>query len=975
MHENLVWHETPFAKPDADRVHEALPLALARTCQLWPERTAVLHEARRFSFQDLACRAAGLAQEIQASCAAPGPVALLQSVGFDAVAAWFACAIAGRPFLLLEPGQPPHRLLELIESAACTLLVCDALTLASLPSGLAVRTMISDGRSSHLNLDEVLGADEPAMIFPTSGSTGSPKLVTYSAATLQAKVQASIALMQVPLGARVLIAGSHGNYGFLHHAMVFLLSGGTVCLADIKKWGFSALSDAVLRLEARHVRFTPSMFRNFATLPDAKDVLSCLDAVRFSGEPLLMSDIELARKILNPNCLIQNVYGSTESALFIYHCDDTDPVGATVPMGQIYPFSCYALRPIDESSTDIDTGELLIRSYYQALGDWKPDAIESERFPPFAPGSPERLYATGDLVRRLPDGQLLHLGRIGRMAKIRGQRVYLSEVENNLRSIPGVTGAAVIEDQRSSSSLLYGFITRNEAFNEDPRKWLAHRLPDFMIPAGIEVIKTIPLLAGGKVDYKALTTRIPRHEAIDHNDNHEDKNGYEQLCHLWDVVLWPGAHQHPSDFVALGGDSLKLMQLMLHVEKSFNKSFSADEFLVDASLYNLARLIGIENQSHANEKHMGLRFRLAWPSSTPSKGVALAVPGWGGSAIAVPFARAGLFSGHDLWAADISLPRGNILQGNSWWKTAIEIADQIKAGALPRPRIIFGYSAGGSVAWLVGRLLAASGCAPEYVLMSDSSPLHRLRAYGHRDLHRLLATSPPERMPSVIHVRRTYLAQLAIGAGNAYAWMPEDNLQFTCDIPTIDHYEMSRSEVLALAAPAVESYLRRIPPASRQATSSSTPQTVGAEIYRMLHQKAPGNIDQLNKLVKHPGLGKGHLGALLQLTLRDCRTEPASALLSELLLQHPDALILQLAKSRLCRKPSDLCPGFPPFGRLRSVAALERMLAAHHMTLANISGAGQSSGLGPLNLAHLFVDLVKAVAKVRSSRLKSRPVN
>jgi len=979
MHENLVWHETPFGKPDADRVHEALPLALARVCRLWPERTAVLHETRRFSFQDLACRAAGLAQEIQASGTGPGPVALLQSVGFDAVAAWFACAIAGRPLVLLEPGQPPHRLLELIESAACTLLLCDALTLASLPSGLTVRTMVSDGRSSQLDLEAVLGADEPAMIFPTSGSTGSPKLVTYSAATLQAKVQASIALMQVPSGARVLIAGSHGNYGFLHHAMVFLLSGGTLCLADIKKWGFSAARDAILRLEARHVRFTPSMFRQFAALPDTKDVLSCLDAVRFSGEPLLRSDLELARKILNPNCLIQNVYGSTESALFICHCDDNDSVGATVPMGHIYPFSSYALRPIDDSHYDIETGELLIRSSYQALGDWKPNGIDPQRFSLFIPGSPERIYATGDLVRRLPNGQLLHLSRIGRMAKIRGQRVYLSEVENNLRSIPGVTGAAVIEHQESCNSQLYGFITCNEALSEDPRRWLAHRLPDFMIPAGIKTIEAIPLLAGGKVDYKALTTLIPRYEAIndvDHNhEKHEGKNAYEYLCHLWDVVLWPGAHQHPSDFVALGGDSLKLMELMLHVEKSFKKSFPVDEFLVDARLGHLARLIGIDNPELVAEKHQGLRFRLAWPSSAPSKGVALAVPGWSGSAMAVPFARAGLFSGYDLWAADISLPDGNILQDNRWWKTAIEIADQIKAGALPRPRIIFGYSAGGSVAWMVGRLLAESGCAPEYVLMSDSSPLHRLPAHGHHDLHRLLAASPPGRMPSVIHVRRTYPAQLEIRAGNAYSWMPEDNIEFIFDIPTVYHSDMSRSEILALAAPAIESFLSGVPPVSRQTTSSSTIQTVGGEIYRMLHQKPPVDIDQLNQLIKHPSLEKGYISVLLQLTLRDCRTEPASALVSELLLQHPDVLILQLAKSRLRRRPSDLCPGFSPFGRLKSVAALERALAAHHLAFSDGMGAGQRTRLGPIKLGRLFIDLVKAVTKARSSRLKSRPAS
>jgi len=373
MLEDLEWYSSDFLAPDWQSISESLPDWLAKASTQWPEKPAVKYGDQTWTYSDLSRRAGGLAIEIARATPATGPVALLQSVGFDAIAAWFACAMAGRAFLLLEPDQPPARLRELINVAGCPLVLCDQETSQALAHLLTIIVLIPTGLQAQVTGEKSLNSLDPAMIFPTSGSTGTPKLVTYSATTLQVKAQSSKKLMQVPPGASVVIAGSHGNYGFMHHAFVFLLSGGTICLADVKAGGFTAVLQAIDRLGARHVRFTPSMFRKMAALPQSHAAMRKLDAVRFSGEPLLITDLDLARSVLKPDCLIQNVYGSTESALFIWSSSNDRSValatgGATVPIGQLYPLASCAIMPIDTGGGDEATGELVIRSEFHAFG-------------------------------------------------------------------------------------------------------------------------------------------------------------------------------------------------------------------------------------------------------------------------------------------------------------------------------------------------------------------------------------------------------------------------------------------------------------------------------------------------------------------------------------------------------------------------------------------------------------------------------
>ncbi len=849
MHDAQVWHNSTFSPPDHAYIYEPLHISLERAAERWPNAAAVVLPEKTFSFYDLACRAAGLSAEINEAAKVPGPVALVQSVGFDAIAAWFACSLSGRPFVLLEPDHPPARLLELIESAGCALVVGDHVTSSTLIHLPIVNLLISNGRTGTLLPDDGLAADEPAMIFPTSGSTGKPKLIAYAATTLQAKVQSSIQLMRAPKGARVVIAGSHGNYGFLHHALVFLLSGGAVCVADVKSSGFDAILHAITVLGARHARCTPSLFRRLAAMLNAHEALRLLDAVRFSGEPLLSNDLTVARAVLKPECLIQNVYGSTESALFIWSCtaDDVQVTEPTAPIGRIYPLASYAIRPLGDNVEDAGTGELLIRSKYHALGDFERGTIDEERYPKCEDGTDARIYATGDIVSQQVDGNLILLGRSVRMAKIRGNRVYLPEVENHLRAIHGVTGAAVVEHESTNGTELFGFITTDtKPISSDvARRWLEASLPSFMVPKSIETIDDIPLLKGGKVDYQTLTNLIPSTHSNTHANT--DVEEFVRLTHLWDSVLWAGAHKHDSDFPSLGGDSLGLMTLTIEIEQLFGKSLSMQDFQKNSTLRNLAYILGIKwpepQMEYAYER---IRLRPFGKRLNPSGGVALAVPGYGGWATAQPFEQAGLFHDHELWTADFPIKEGSILDGNRWWKAALDVVDQIREGNMPAPRVIFGYSIGGGLAWLVGRLLTETVQGPEFVVMVDAPPLHRMQRFQNPSLTQALERVAHKDPPWTLHIRRAPFDVDPVGKRSTDHWKPEDNIRMVVDLPTMDHFDVVRWDMLLLAKEALASFLDHNVVSRWGVTSAHLPDLFGVHMYQALN----GNHDSLNRVLR-----------------------------------------------------------------------------------------------------------------------------
>jgi acyl-coenzyme A synthetase/AMP-(fatty) acid ligase len=182
------------------------------------------------------------------------------------------------------------------------------------------------------------------------------------------------------------------------------------------------------------------------------------------------------------------------------------PIGRPVANAQVYVLD-RNLQPVPVGVP----GELCIGGRGLARGYLNRPELTAERFVPnpFAPESGARLYRTGDVVRWLPDGNLVYVGRLDDQVKIRGFRIELGEIESVLGEHEAVKATVVMAPEDATGQKAAGGLPRAAGrvaspSVEDLLGFLSERLPDYMIPTAFMMLEALPLTRSGKVDRKAL---------------------------------------------------------------------------------------------------------------------------------------------------------------------------------------------------------------------------------------------------------------------------------------------------------------------------------------------------------------------------------------------------------------------------------------------------------------------------------------
>jgi acyl-CoA synthetase (AMP-forming)/AMP-acid ligase II/aryl carrier-like protein len=296
--------------------------------------------------------------------------------------------------------------------------------------------------------------------------------------------------------------------------------------------------------------------------------------VVLGGEAAHRGDVGGFRRQFSRDCLLVNGFGPSECTVALQFFVDADTPLArdAVPIG--FPVLGTEVLLLDGSGEPTSPfGEIAIRSSSVATGYWGRPDLTAAAFVPDPAGHGRRLYRTGDLGRLLPDGSLEFVGRRDLQAKVRGFRVDPGEVESVLVTHPGVAQCAVVVRGESfgEGRLLACVVPRGDPAPRpgELRRFLAERIPDYLIPTDWISLDALPLTPNGKVDRR----RLPE---VDTVRSETGPGGTaprtvveRELVSIWSEVLGVSAIGVEDEFLALGGHSISAMQILSRIRDAF----------------------------------------------------------------------------------------------------------------------------------------------------------------------------------------------------------------------------------------------------------------------------------------------------------------------------------------------------------------------------------------------------------------------
>ena len=537
---------------------------MART----PDAAAVTYGDEWLSYQGLNERANRLARVLVSRGAGPeSVVAVVLERSTELIVSLLAVLKSGAAYLPVDPGYPAERVqFMLTDAAPRCVLTADGLSADSAElARQAGRDLIAADRLTPL------WAGHPAYVIYTSGSTGVPKGVAVTHAGITNRLAWMQAEYQLGQDDRVLQKTPVSFDVSVWELFWPLLTGARLVLA--RPGGHKDpryLAGLIDKMGITTAHFVPSMLEAFVRAVN-HDECGCLRLVVCSGEEL--PGRLAARFTRQFTAKLHNLYGPTETAVdsTAWACREGDvslpPIGGPIANTQVYVLDEW-LRPVPAGTP----GELYIAGAGLARGYLRRTALTAQRFVacPFGT-SGTRMYRTGDVVRWTGEGVLQFGGRADDQVKIRGFRVEPGEIEAVLADHPLIAQVVVTAREATpGDQRLVAYVVPasgdaeavRDGLAAAVREYAAGRLPEYMVPAAVVALASLPLTPSGKVDRLALP--VPDYALV--SSGREPATVREEiLSGVIAEVLGTDLVGADDDFFALGGNSLLAMRLVSRV--------------------------------------------------------------------------------------------------------------------------------------------------------------------------------------------------------------------------------------------------------------------------------------------------------------------------------------------------------------------------------------------------------------------------
>ncbi|MEF2965787.1 amino acid adenylation domain-containing protein [Paenibacillus sp. M1] len=494
-------------------------------------------------------------------------VGVVTERSWEIIVGMLAVLKASGTYLPISPQFPFNRIKDLInDSGAKVILTKGALINQLDVDGIVID--ISDEKLYEGTPQSINYQGEPediAYIIYTSGSTGKPKGVKVShRGVLNLKV-----LFENDFNINKFDKiGQFASISFdasVWEIYMALLTGATLHIfTDKEIYDYREFENYINKHQVTVLTLPPNYIENLN--PDRINTLRLLIA---AGSK---STYQLVQKWTDKFRYV-NAYGPSEVTVCattwefdMKYCESRIiPIGKPIPNTRV-----YILDNNKKPLPPMIKGEIYISGAGLAKGYLHNETLTRDRFLPDLYADQDYMYRTGDVGRWLPDGNIEFIGRNDNQVKMRGYRIELEEIENQLINYYNIKEAIVLIKEVNESNMLCALVTTpNDTFQEDEvKRYLANNLPEYMIPQIIIRVEELPQNSSGKIDRKS-SMEVLNNYSFDNIFDDFENDTEEKITNICKEILEINKMGPNSDFFKLGGQSLKAIMLVTRIKKEF----------------------------------------------------------------------------------------------------------------------------------------------------------------------------------------------------------------------------------------------------------------------------------------------------------------------------------------------------------------------------------------------------------------------
>lgn len=342
-----------------------------------------------------------------------------------------------------------------------------------------------------------------AYVIYTSGSSGKPKGVVVSNGNLNNYINAFNSEFNISSNDVILKQASFAFDTSIEEMLPILTKGGKIAAIDKKKiLNIPSVIDYIDANKISILDSSPLYINEINNLYD-ESKLNSLRLVISGGDSLKSNYVSSFK-----NIDVYNTYGPSETTICAtYHkVSDASFDKINVPIGRpILNSSVYLLNDELCLVPVGNVGEIYIAGSGVSKGYLGLEEYTSEKFIQNPFNTDEILYKSGDLGKLNSNGEIEFLGRKDRQISLRGYRIELEEIENQLLKKDGVKDAIVTLSTINGVEHLIGYYVASKKLENSALKdFLLKVVPEFMVPTYLIEIIDIPLTSNGKIDYGSL---------------------------------------------------------------------------------------------------------------------------------------------------------------------------------------------------------------------------------------------------------------------------------------------------------------------------------------------------------------------------------------------------------------------------------------------------------------------------------------